>query len=94
MHGHTYRIRIEVEGEIEGASGWVMDYAEIKAIWGPIKDQLDHRCMNDVLQNPTCELLLLWIAERLPMAHQIELRETANCGAVWVTCEKKGKGSS
>lgn len=88
MHGHTYRIRIEVDGPVEPESGWVIDYADLKYCWSIVKAELDHRCLNEAegLSNPTCELIAEWISKRLAPIHglsRIELRETASCGVVW-----------
>ena len=33
MHGHTYRIRIYVEGPLDPHLGWVMDFADLKKAW-------------------------------------------------------------
>lgn len=83
MHGHTYRIRMYVSGEVGEQSGWIYDYAELKRHWEPVKSALDHKCLNDVISNPTCELLAAYIADELPMLTRIELRETERCGVVW-----------
>ena len=85
LHGHTYRIRIEVTGEIGSRSGWIMDYADLREKWLPLKEQLDHRSLNDLLPNPTCEVLAAWIAANLcvPGLKRVELRETVNCGVVY-----------
>lgn len=91
MHGHTYKIRITVRGAIDPVYGWVIDYSEIKAIWNRLKIELDHHCLNDLIPNPTCELLAVYIAGRLDermKIHSIELRETANCG-VFLDCNAK-----
>lgn len=84
LHGHTYRIRLEVQGDVGPETGWVVDYAELKQKWAPVKAALDHQSLNSIIQNPTCELIAEWIGERLPMVSLIELRETVNCGVVWV----------
>ncbi len=86
MHGHTYRIRIEIVGDVDPVTGWVggYDYADIKESWMKIKDTIDHRCLNDVIANPTCELIAEYIAKSMnPEPFIVELRETVNCGAVW-----------
>lgn len=90
LHGHTYKIRIEVEGEINPTSGWVVDYAEIKKLWDPIKLQLDHKCLNEIegLENSTSELLVEWVWDRMigffedAWIQRIEIRETEHCGAI------------
>lgn len=83
MHGHTYRIRLEVYGKIGTDTGWVIDYADLKFAWSVVKAELDHRCLNEVLPNSTCELIAAYIGSKLPMVSRIELRETAHCGVVW-----------
>ena len=60
MHGHSYRIEVQVAGPIDPATGWLIDFGEIAARVEPIlKAELDHRVLNDVpgLENPTAELL-------------------------------------
>ncbi len=65
MHGHTYAVRVEVGGELR--EGMLPDYAEIDAIVRRHVEPLDHRVLNDVagLENPTTELLVLWLVERI-----------------------------
>ncbi len=91
LHGHSFNIEIAVGGKIDPVQGWIMDYGDIKAAFQPIYDQLDHNYLNDIpgLQNPTSELLALWIWERLKP-------ELNNLTAVIVhetcttTCEYRG----
>lgn len=65
IHGHTYRVEVICEGELDHR-GMVLDYAEIAAAWQPIHDVIDHRTLNDVpgLSNPTTEVLAPWLLER------------------------------
>lgn len=42
LHGHTYEVAAEVEGNLTSDS-WVFDFVELKAILNDICDQLDHR---------------------------------------------------
>ncbi len=86
MHGHTYRVHIEITADIDDHSGWVggYDYADIKYAWSIIKADLDHHVLNDYLANPTCELIAEHIASRMkPTPTRVELRETERCGAIW-----------
>jgi 6-pyruvoyltetrahydropterin/6-carboxytetrahydropterin synthase len=67
MHGHTYRVELICDGPMR-QDGMVLDYADIALAWEPMHDALDHRCLNDVegLSNPTTEVLVVWLLERLP----------------------------
>jgi 6-pyruvoyltetrahydropterin/6-carboxytetrahydropterin synthase len=89
LHGHTYRIRLEVTGPVGAISGWVVDYAEVRDAWAEVKALLDHRLLNKIegLHNSTCERVAEWIFARLapavPGLSRIELRETERCGVVY-----------
>jgi len=65
LHGHTYRLEVEVEGEV-GDDGMVMDFSELKKT---VKEEvicvLDHANLNDVVPNPTAENLIKWIEDEL-----------------------------
>jgi 6-pyruvoyltetrahydropterin/6-carboxytetrahydropterin synthase len=67
VHGHTYRVRVHVTGDIGETSGWVVDFAEINRLAKVVLDQLDHQMLNDIagLEQPTVENITLWIWARL-----------------------------
>ena len=66
MHGHNYQLEVSVEGSV-GDDGFIMDYGELDGIVGSLIHKLDHRCLNDIsgLDNPTSEVLVMWLRERL-----------------------------
>ena len=71
MHGHSFRVEITVAGEVDGATGWLMDFGDVTARVRPIiQEELDHRSLNDVpgLENPTSEMLCVWLWRRLEPA--------------------------
>ena len=82
LHGHSFRVEVICEGEIDPRSGWLVDFAEIKRVFTPLLDQLDHRYLNEVegLENPTVENLARWIWIRLkvvlPSLAQVNIAET------------------
>ncbi len=89
LHGHSFHIRICVEGEVDPESGWVIDFAEIKAAYEPIFQQLDHHYLNDIegLENPTSENLAKWIWDQmkpeLPLLSKVIIKETCTSGCVY-----------
>lgn len=89
LHGHTFYVRITVSGEVGKASGWVMDYADIKAAFKPVHDRLDHYYLNEIpgLENPTSENLSRWIwkelAPKLAGLSRIEVKETCTSGCIY-----------
>ena len=82
MHGHSFRAEVRVSGEVDPKLGWFVDYAVVKEAVEPVREQLDHRTLNDVagLENPTSELLAKWIWDRvkpkLPGLTCVTVRET------------------
>jgi len=86
LHGHSYRVRVHLEGEVDPTTGWIMDFSDITSACAPIKDQLDHYYLNKIegLSNPTSEVLAHWIWERLihdlPLLTEIEVSETCTSG--------------
>ncbi len=89
LHGHTYRMTLYFEGELDKKLGWVIDFADIKAVVSPVLKQVDHKLLNDIegLENPTCEVIAMWfwnkIRKKLPQLVEIELWETETAGAVY-----------
>lgn len=86
LHGHSFRIEVHVRGVVGADTGWVVDFAEIKAAFGPIKEMLDHRYMNEIpgLENPTSENIARWIWDRLAPTLEglstVVVRETCTTG--------------
>ena len=60
LHGHSFVIEIAVEGPLDPNLGWVMDFADLKAVFRPLYDQLDHHYLNEIpgLENTTSENLM------------------------------------
>lgn len=65
LHGHRWNLHVTVEGNIYSKTGMVLDFKHINKALEPILQILDHTNLNSLLKNPTCENLLVYIAERL-----------------------------
>jgi 6-pyruvoyltetrahydropterin/6-carboxytetrahydropterin synthase len=89
MHGHTYRLTVFLEGRPNMETGWIIDFADLKKIVNKTLAIIDHKCLNTVtgLENPTCEMLAIWIWDRLkkelPILSEIQLYETITSGVVY-----------
>ena len=89
LHGHTYRIVLGLEGELDPRLGWVEDYNAVAAVARPLREELDHHCLNEIpgLENPTAEVLAVWIYGRLrpdlPLLTDVTVCETPTTEACY-----------
>lgn len=77
-HGHQFCITVTIEGKPDD-SGMVVNFSEIKKI---IR-QLDHRCLNNIIEIPTAENIVTWLIEKLRNigvfdSIKVSVAETAN----------------
>lgn len=89
LHGHSFRIEIHVSGEVGPRSGWVMDFADIKAAFQPLFERIDHAYLNEIegLENPTSEELAMWIWRKLKPGlaalRRVVVHETCTSGCIY-----------
>ena len=89
LHGHSFRVEVHVSGAVGAETGWIMDFADIKAATDPVRAELDHRYLNDIkgLENPTSENVarFIWakLKPRLPALSKLVVHETCTAGCVY-----------
>ena len=89
LHGHNYRVEVEIRGEIAPKDGFCnnVDFFLLDKEMEPILKQLDHNFLNDVsgLENPTAENIAEWILRELQKRQAIyfsvRVWETDDCWA-------------
>jgi 6-pyruvoyltetrahydropterin/6-carboxytetrahydropterin synthase len=81
LHGHSYRVDVELVGDVE-SQGFVVDFAVIEAAWAPLFAMLDHHFLNEVegLEVPTSENLAAWVfdglIDALPLLDRVRVWES------------------
>ena len=67
MHGHSFKVEIHVEGEVNPEIGWVYDHKCISDAMNPLIDLMDHSYLNDIqgLESPTIEVIAAWFWRKL-----------------------------
>jgi 6-pyruvoyltetrahydropterin/6-carboxytetrahydropterin synthase len=89
LHGHSFRVQVHVAGPLHPELGWVMDFADLKAVVRPVIARLDHYYLNDIpgLENPTSEVVARWIWEQLapvlPELCKVVVLETCTSGCAY-----------
>lgn len=90
LHGHTYKLEVEITGEIDAFIGMVADFGDMKEIvTNQIIAQFDHTLLNHKFENPTAEIMVERIAELLEISFEpcvlirVRLWETPTSYAEW-----------
>lgn len=82
LHGHDFEVVLQL-----GASAALPSAEAIDALWAPLQQRLNYRCLNDIdgLDNPTSEVLSRWLWQHLSPAladlRGVAVLETASCAA-------------
>jgi 6-pyruvoyltetrahydropterin/6-carboxytetrahydropterin synthase len=89
VHGHSFKIEVSVEGDVDPKTGWIYDHANISDAMRPLLKMLDHSYLNDIeeLENPTIENMAGWLWKKLeprcPGLCEIVVHETPTARCVY-----------
>ena len=90
VHGHSFRVRVAVDGEPEKKTGILVHFDDLEDAVADARDALDHRMLNEVegLASPTLERIAIWLWDRLhnrlPGLAEIEVaRDSCHEGCVY-----------
>jgi 6-pyruvoyltetrahydropterin/6-carboxytetrahydropterin synthase len=90
LHGHSYRLEVALEGPLQSggpAAGMIEDFEVIsRIVKEAVVSKLDHRSLNELIENPTAENIVVWVwanlAHRLPQLAELTLWETRKASVV------------
>ena len=96
MHGHTFNIKVFIDGEVKQTDGFVIDFYDIDSTFNQyIHPLIDHKVLNEVqgLENPTSENLCKWIwdnlIEHITGLYRIDVSEDFGTGIIYQPHEKR-----
>ena len=88
LHGHNWKVEVEVTATELDKIGMGMDFRDIKAATNKLIGELDHRNLNDIPPfneiNPTAENISAYIYKGLSEAIN-DARVTVNAVTLWET---------
>jgi 6-pyruvoyltetrahydropterin/6-carboxytetrahydropterin synthase len=63
VHGHSYKVELQVSGPVDPHTGWLIDFGVIDQAWIPLHERFDHHNLNEVpgLENSTCENIAIYV---------------------------------
>src|SRR5438477_12248562 len=67
VHGHSFKVEVSVEGDVDPKIGWVYDHARISDAMKPLMKRLDHDYLKDIegLENHKIDIMAEWFWKRL-----------------------------
>jgi len=80
LHGHSFYAEVTLRGEPDPATGFLRDFGEVDRALKAIREELDHRLLNEIeaLDIPTLENLARYIyvcaKQALPEVARVKLR--------------------
>ena len=88
LHGHSYELHVSLEMPVDPETGMTVDFFQLeREVKGKVLDRLDHRNINDILENPTAENIAIWIWQRLkprlPRLVEVVVAETCTARCVY-----------
>jgi 6-pyruvoyltetrahydropterin/6-carboxytetrahydropterin synthase len=88
LHGHNYKFFVALEGKVDPKSGMVADFGVVKqVVQEQVLSKVDHRNLNDTLENPTAENIARWIFDSvepgLPGLVEVRLYEIPDSCVVY-----------
>lgn len=76
LHGHTWKVELEIEGKKLDHLGLLIDFRIVKKYLKQIIDELDHQFLNEhpyfVKTNPTAENLAKFIYDKIKKSLELE----------------------
>ncbi len=88
IHGHTYTVRLHLSAALDQVMGWVMDYGDVKALFRPVFERLDHQPLHELpdLADTDPASLARWtrreMGDQLPALDRIDFYQAPGCGAI------------
>ncbi|MCI0569199.1 MAG: 6-carboxytetrahydropterin synthase QueD [Myxococcaceae bacterium] len=81
MHGHNYKLQVVIEGKPDPRDGMIFDFDQMRTrVWEHALSKCDHQTLNDFMDNPTAEHVIVWMWEQLqphiPGLKELRLWET------------------
>jgi 6-pyruvoyltetrahydropterin/6-carboxytetrahydropterin synthase len=65
LHGHTHKVYVTVSGDPDPEVGWLIDQQEFRGIVGRVVKRLDHRYLNEIMEQTTAESIALYLFKEL-----------------------------
>lgn len=95
LHGHNWKVEVEITAENLNKQGLVLDFHDIKKLLKSVLNEMDHKYLNELKYfkkiNPTSENIAKYIFQRFskllgpsgPKLQAVTVWESDNCSATY-----------
>lgn len=81
LHGHNWIVTVYLKSENLNEDGMIMDFTIIKDL---IMGILDHKNLNDVIEQPTAENIAKWICDNFDQyCYKVKVQESEGNTAIY-----------
>jgi len=92
LHGHSFKVALYLQGTPDPVYGWSHNLYDVEKAIAEVREQVDHKYLNDLVQVPSLENVARWIWEkldaRLPGVDRIVLSRGREGSAEGCTCSR------
>ncbi len=89
MHGHNWKVEVELTGTELDEAGMIIDFRQIKRATREIAERLDHRYLNEIApfdeRNPTAENIARYFFEELQQMFSQQGNARISAVTLWET---------
>jgi len=88
LHGHSYLLRLHLSADLDPLMGWTVDYGDVKELFSPVYNLLDHHRLDELEDLPQADpgRLAHWIygraSRKLAELDRVDLYQTPGCGVI------------
>lgn len=84
--GHTYELTLGLSANMDETMGWIMDFGDIKRLFEPVYQRLDHHPLHAsgaTSVRSALQGILEQTGPLMPALDRVDLLETPNSGVIW-----------
>lgn len=88
VHGHTYTLRLHLNGPLDDVMGWTVDFGDVKEAFDPLFKDIDHHPLHEMIQlsdgdaASIARMIRNRSRELVPALDRIDLYETRGSGVI------------
>lgn len=92
LHGHSFKTALFLRGAPDPVYGWSHNLYEVEKVIAEVREEVDHRLLNDFIEAPSLENVAQWLwrrfEPRIPGLDRLTLSRGRDGSAEGCTCSR------